>query len=121
MTTEHAELKTVSFSVDDVEDTRGDNVVPSVVPYTPTGEFELKRLGGIRDPEYHRDLQHGRKIIWKEDKGVWEYNDQNTPGGFDTVVESTTEVYLTISMVQFTVTEQSTVKHSSCVTPHHRF
>ena len=51
------------------------------------------------------------------DKGIWV--SQKAPGGFDTVIEVTTEVQLVISVSCLTVAEQDTVKRSSRVTPHH--
>jgi len=57
----------------------------------PSGEEEeIKRARGVRDPAYQHEILQNQKIGWHSDKGIWVY--QKEPGGFDTVVETTTEV-----------------------------
>jgi hypothetical protein len=88
--TKHAELRTVSFAVDDEEDSRCSTDI-SPVSYSHSGEqSELKRARGVRDPAYQREILDNRKIVWHADKGIWVYLD--APGGSDTIVEATTEV-----------------------------
>jgi hypothetical protein len=40
--------------------------------------------------ETQREILQDRKKVWHADKGIWV--SQKAPGGFDTVVEATTEV-----------------------------
>ena len=47
-------------------------------------------------------------MVWKDGKDTWEYREQDTSGGIDTLVESKMEVQLTINVERFTVAEQTT-------------
>jgi hypothetical protein len=108
---ERAELKGTSFVLNDLQDTSCSTDNSSVAAYARSGEqAELKRARGVRDPAYQHKILANRKIVWHPDKGIWVYLD--APGGSDTIVEATTEVYLTI-MVRISVAEQATVKRCS--------
>ena len=88
--TKHAELGTVSFAVDDEEDSYGPTGI-SPVAYSHFGEVgELKRTRGDRDPSYQREILQGQKMLWQANQGLWV--SENAPGDVDMVVEATTEV-----------------------------
>ena len=88
---ERAELKDISFVIDGLEDTSCSTDNSPAAAFTRSGEqAELKRARGVRDPAYQREILQNRKIVWHADKGIWV--SQKAPGGFDTVIEATTEV-----------------------------
>jgi hypothetical protein len=70
--TKHADLRTVSFAVDDDEDSRCFTDNSSVAAYARSGEqAELKRTRGVRVPAFQREILANRKIVWHADQVIW--------------------------------------------------
>ena len=43
--------------------------------FTRSGQsVELKRIRGVRDPEYQSEILHGERPIWKDDRCIWEFS-----------------------------------------------
>ena len=88
---ERAELKDTSFVLNDFQDTSCSTDNSSVPAQARSGEkADLKRVRGVRDPSYQREILANRKIVWHADNGFWVELD--APDGSDTVVEATTEM-----------------------------